>query len=424
MDDILYYVSYTVSTLFEFYIISKYMELFLGKGNVDKIKIIAVYSIRFIVCTLQYVWIPYEFLNTAVGVATLFLITMCYGKQLINKFIAALLTFMCMFASEAVVGIIVGISNINLTDNSHEGDAFVFISVQVIFWIICKIIGMFKNINDNIVMPKSFNVAIIGLSILIYSLEISIFMQDNVARRIKLLSVICMIFVLFLIVYLYDSISKNFIEEMQAGIIAREKNYYYKQAELLQQNSKELRDFRHDISNHLYVLEAMIGYENQDARMYIQNLTNKIEQTKAFSNTGNVALDSIVNYKLSDAAAQNIKVISSIVLPKNIKLKSDDMVTIIGNLLDNSIEALNCLEVNRYIDLIIKYKAGALFITVKNSYDGIIFRNEGEILTKKENKLFHGIGLKSVQATVDKYDGEMSIKYDDTQFIVKIMLYV
>lgn len=424
MEEILYYMSYVVSNLFEFYIISKYMELFLGKGNVDGNKITVAYLIRFIVCTLQYAWIPYEFLNTAVNVATLFIITMCYGKQLANKFIATLLTFMCMFASEAVVGIIIGISNINLLDNSHAGDAFVFVCVQVIFLIIFEVIGMFKNINDNIVMPKSFSVATIGLSIFIFLLEICIFMQDNINRSIKILSVICMILVLFLIVYLYDSISKNIKEEMEAGIIVREKNYYYKQAELLLKNSKELRDFRHDISNHLYVLESMIGSENQEARKYIQKLTRRIEQTKTFSNTGNIALDSIVNYKLSNAVEQNIKIVSNIVLPKDIKVKSDDMVTIIGNLIDNSIEALNSLEDNKYIDLLINYKTGVIFITVKNSYDGIIFKKNGEILTKKDNKLFHGIGLKSVKAAVDKYNGVMNIKYNDTEFSVKIMLYI
>ena len=103
MDNLLYMVSYVASAFFELYIISKYMKLFLGKRNINKQKITLVYLAKLIVGILQYAWLPYEIINVAVTIGMLFLITMCYGKRMVNRAIATAFTFMCMFASEAVV---------------------------------------------------------------------------------------------------------------------------------------------------------------------------------------------------------------------------------------------------------------------------------------------------------------------------------
>ena len=424
MDNLLYMVSYVASAFFELYIISKYMKLFLGKRNINKQKITLVYLAKLIVGILQYAWLPYEIINVAVTIGMLFLITMCYGKRMVNRAIATAFTFMCMFASEAVVAMLIGLSGVDLTDSRHEGDAFVFISVQLISWLICEVISIFKNINDEIVMPKLFGVSMIVLTILIFTMELNIFMQKNLGGRIKMLSVFCMFMVLFLMIYLYDTISGIFKEKLQTDRMEMEKNYYYQQAQLLQKSSTELRKFRHDISNHLYVLEGMIGEENIETQNYLQNLTRRVQQTQTFSSTGNVAFDSIINYKLSDAHERGIKVCSHILLPGEIAVKSDDIVTIMGNLLDNAIEAADSLEDDKYIDLKIKSQAGAVWITVRNSYNGVVFQREGELLTKKEDTLLHGIGLKNVNAAVEQYNGEMELTYDAREFCVKIMLYM
>ncbi|MFQ9514235.1 MAG: ATP-binding protein [Eubacterium sp.] len=322
------------------------------------------------------------------------------------------------------MAMIIGLGNITVTTEQYNFDSFQIISVQIIYVIIYRLISMFKNIGKDVLIPTTFNIGSLCLCIASFILEIEIFMQENIKEKIKILSVICMILILFIIMYLYDLISKSYIEKMQAKIIEREKNYYYRQAELMQQGSSALKTFQHDINNHLYTLSSMIKEDNKEVKRYLEELTGKLEETSVYSNSGNIALDSIINYKLSEAQNKNIKVSSNIVLPENLNAEMEDMVTILGNILDNAIEATEKIKNGKYIDLSVKYKVGTLFITLINSYDGNIIHRKGKLQTRKSDDTVHGIGVKSVESTVNKYNGIVKINYDEKEFRVKIMLYI
>lgn len=423
MENIIYYTAYVISTCMEFYIISQYMKLFLGKRNVGPVILAGAYLLRFLLCTTQYTLFPYALLNSVVGLATIILITFCYGKKLMQRLIAAFLTFMCSFAAEAVVGIFVGIGSAQLQARDQVGNALVLISVKVVFWLICKMIGMFKDISESITLPRTFVATIIGLCALVFWLENMIFMQDNIRTITKALSVISMIVVLYLVIYLYNAISKSYKEKMEAELLVREKSYYYNQAQLLYQSSEELRKLRHDINNHLYALEGMLTNSEEEATVYIQNLIKKIEQTKSYSNTGNLALDSIINYKLSHAGAGGIEITAKIELPKGIHVADDDLVAIIGNALDNAIEAQQYVADHPYICFSMKYKTGAVFIAVENSFDGNIQMDKNRLQTRKKNSKHHGIGTRSIQTTVQKYDGTVEFGQKELRFFTNIMLY-
>ena len=101
MEEILYWVAYCLSTFLEFYIISKFMKMFLGEGNRGKVAIIAVYTVRFVVCTLQYINFPHGMINMLCGVITLFIVAFGYGGKVVNKLVACIITYFFFFASEA-----------------------------------------------------------------------------------------------------------------------------------------------------------------------------------------------------------------------------------------------------------------------------------------------------------------------------------
>lgn len=424
MESFLYGSSYILSTFFELYIISKFMNIFLGAGMKEKRIIVLAYIFRFVACTVQYAYIPYVIFNMLIGVSTLFIITLCHGGNIAKKIIAVVLIYVCLFTSEAVVAGVLELADIHISERGHNGDAFSYIGISIVLWIIYKIISAFKNINTEIVLPKTFDIIIVVLSIIIFLMETIIFSQEDIMDRVKVISVICMLLVLFLIIYLYDVISKYYVERIQAEVIEREKDYYLKQAELLEQGDKGIRDLRHDMKNHLYAIASMISDENKEAKKYIEKITEKFEKNEIYSSTGNVAIDSVINYKLSKASKQNIQINSNITIPSNIQAGVEDLVTIIGNLLDNAIEASENIVEDRYIGMKIKYKRGTMFIDVKNRYDGIVNQKNGEITTKKADKAVHGIGLKSVRAAVNNHDGTMRVDFDEKEFRVNVMLYI
>lgn len=229
----------------------------------------------------------------------------------------------------------------------------------------------------------------------------------------------------FVMVYLYDSLSEVYLAKMKVEFEEREKEYYHKQSELLQKNDKDLKEFRHDEKNKLLVLKQMIEKnENKKALQYLSKIDKKLNHKNTFATTGNIALDSVINYKLSVAKEEGIEVSADIFIPVDIKIEDDDFVIIFSNLLDNSIEASERLQENKYIDIKVKYEKDCLKIRISNRFDSVLKEIDGKIETRKENKSIHGIGISSVQSVVNKYEGILSFRQDKDIFIVNILLYV
>ena len=134
-------------------------------------------------------------------------------------------------------------------------------------------------------------------------------------------------------------------------------------------------------------------------------------------------IDSVINYKLSQAEKQGCNIQTEISLPDIIHIEDDDLVVVIGNLLDNAMEAVRELKENKYIQVKIKYDRECLVVKIVNSFDGKIMIKRGKIQTRKENREFHGIGLQSVKNVVDKYQGDLQYEYKDNRFSVVVLIY-
>ena len=96
---------------------------------------------------------------------------------------------------------------------------------------------------------------------------------------------------------------------------------------------------------------------------------------------------------------------------------------ILGNLLDNALEALERAE-HRYLYVEMHYDRGILIIHIENSFDGKVKKRGDTYLTRKDKKDFHGIGMKNIEEIVKKYDGEQEITVSGKRFKTNILLYV
>ena len=93
------------------------------------------------------------------------------------------------------------------------------------------------------------------------------------------------------------------------------------------------------------------------------------------------------------------------------------MTTILGNLLDNALEAAKTApEGLRFLNLTIRRINAMLIIKVENGYGNTPIQENGKLLTSKKDKAFHGWGLKSVQTAADRYDGTIRTDYKDHVF--------
>ena len=113
-------------------------------------------------------------------------------------------------------------------------------------------------------------------------------------------------------------------------------------------------------------------------------------------------------------------------IPDQLSIDGADLCIILNNILDNAIEAVRQLpETQRKIDISVTLVKGSLSIMIQNPYVGEIKTNgSGQIVTNKSDSKNHGIGLMSLQRTVEKYNGEFLINYEAGIFKVMILLYL
>ena len=117
------------------------------------------------------------------------------------------------------------------------------------------------------------------------------------------------------------------------------------------------------------------------------------------------------------AEQEQIKTKVRIEYPHNTNIRSVDLTTILGNLLDNALEAAKTAPDNvRFLNLTVRRINAMLIIKVENGYGNAPKRESGNLITSKADKAFHGWGLKSVQTAADRYDGTITTDYKDGVF--------
>ena len=162
-------------------------------------------------------------------------------------------------------------------------------------------------------------------------------------------------------------------------------------------------------------------------RNYLDDMENYIENPDEIVASGNIEIDSVLNFMLQMAKRELRSVDIKVQLPEAL-VHSFDINIILGNLLENAIEAARQTE-EKYLGVTIMLKKEILRIEIENSFNGSLLFQKDEKYhafsfgTTKENTKKHGMGLNSVRKIVQKYNGIMDVYSKDNRFYIKLMLY-
>ena len=198
-------------------------------------------------------------------------------------------------------------------------------------------------------------------------------------------------------------------------------------AEPLSTEEAELRKLRHDIKNHLITLREYLDSGQSDkARLFIDDILGANNTNLELSNCGVVAIDSLVNAKFLIAKNFSIDFSTDIHTPSTLPFKDSDLSVILGNILDNAIEANKKVNtLNKYIKLYITYENNYLVIACINSYNGQVIKNSnGTFGTTKTDKRNHGLGINTIKEICAKYSGSATFENNDFSFTTKAILFV
>lgn len=209
---------------------------------------------------------------------------------------------------------------------------------------------------------------------------------------------------------------------------------YEQQLELCERHQQEremsmlqIRDVKHNMKNNLV---SILAYAEKGENDKIIGFVNEIMEEGGLkislvTNSGNIVIDSLIGYWYTVAQKAGIDFSADICVPMKIPFKGADICLILGNLLENSVEAAQKADARKYICIRMKYDKNNLLLFVENSYNGCLSRTKNKKLkTTKPDVQNHGVGLSSVYRAVARYHGTVSIEDAvPNKFLVRAVLY-
>lgn len=346
----------------------------------------------------------------------------------------------CMFPTVylAVWMLLEGLADFGSRYLSGEGEtAFLMISVPSKVMLLLVVLGVkgyakTKRIGKEPCSMKPVFLAVPVMGMLLYDMLFRL-LQGLHANQLET-DVWMMIFACFLI-FLNLSFYPLYVQHVSSIHIRKDTETYMKQIELFRKEKEmeetaaaQIRELRHNMRSHLACLgELLQAKEYEKAGEMIEELT---EETHSHGTrgvmTGNMVMDCLINHAEGSAQKAGIGFHRNIVVPlPGLRITDSDMCVIVGNALDNALEASAYVEEGRReIWVAVNYAKGVLLFEIKNHYEGqISWDEEGNISSRKGGN-DHGYGMCSIRKTAEKYQGMVEVSTVDGEFLLQILLYV
>ena len=208
----------------------------------------------------------------------------------------------------------------------------------------------------------------------------------------------------------------RFIEKKVASFEQEIMQKYYAEVENMY---RKMRGWRHDYRHHIQAMKVhAINGEYEAIHDYLDMLDEDLTNVETVIKTGNRMADAILNSKLSIAMEQHIKIKAEANIPVALTVSELDLCIIIGNLLDNAIDA--CLELpieERLIRIYMEMKGNYLYFALTNTASG---KKKKHFKTTKGEG--HGLGIARIDAIVKKYGGYVTRASEDGAFSTEVLL--
>lgn len=280
---------------------------------------------------------------------------------------------------------------------------------------------------DNNFIPARYYVGLLFVPIGSIYIAVNEFYSINNMKEVLPSMVTFSILLLFNIIILeiYSKISENFIMEKEKAIYTQQINIMAINTEEQKKVMENFHREKHYWINELIALKNEIEYENKD--VVLQNIDRIIQNCQfgeAISDTGNKCIDALINVKYTTAKEKGIDFILKIFIPEELPINQCDMGIVLGNILDNAIEATEkCNSSAKKIEIIMGIKKEALVLVVKNPLAGSLKRNkDGKLLSTKEDSKRHGYGINSVIKVARKYNGDVIIEEEGGEFVITVTM--
>lgn len=355
----------------------------------------------------------------------LLLLSLIYDDTFKRKALVTILIIFFLLISDILLSMIfVNVVNENILQKNNFIDIYVvFIVNMTRYLFVLIVINFYKiRIEKNIPLIFSLPIALTAVISMVVTINMLLVVDSNnykfIFINIVLIFVICII-----LIYIFNKMVNVMSENARQKILTKQSEYYEKKIEADRKNINDTRKIKHDMKNHMYAIKNMAKNNmSKDIITYTNDILGKIEGEKVYINTGNYLIDGILNVKFEEVKNQGIDFKYDVKIPEGIKLPEFEVITILGNLLDNAIEGVKSIKDNRYIEVFISYKDSNLLIKIVNTFDGLVIKDNKGFVSRKGEKAYHGIGLENVREQVEKSNGYMNIDTGNCMFTVDLFI--
>jgi histidine kinase-, DNA gyrase B-, and HSP90-like ATPase len=196
-----------------------------------------------------------------------------------------------------------------------------------------------------------------------------------------------------------------------------------KHCEEVENMYRQMRGVKHDLKHHIQTMKAhLIMNQYKELEEYLNELDEDLDIVDTVIKTGNIRIDAVLNSKLAVARARGININAKAIVPAELEINEVDICVIIGNLLDNAIEACEKEKEKdkQFIRVYIDILKQQLYIYISNSMTDDIQKSGERYITTKNGS--HGFGLLRIDRVVKKYGGYLNRQHEEGVFATEIML--
>ncbi len=184
---------------------------------------------------------------------------------------------------------------------------------------------------------------------------------------------------------------------------------------------QEMRGYKHDFHHHLQTLKGQLeSGQTQRALAYLEQLDRQLMDVDTLLKTGNIALDAILSAKVAQARAAGILVTIRANVPEGLLLSDLELSIIVGNLLDNAIEACRTAPGERFLRIFMGMKGKMLYFSMLNAAGGKLSKRGGLFVSSKQG--LHGFGLSRAEAILEEHGGWCKYNSEEGAFTSEFLV--
>ena len=366
------------------------------------------------------------YIVSLVSILTIFLLTFLYNANLKLRLLSAISYHVLGGLSEVVIYIIISYFPKEDRAKILSQNGICLAISQILFFVFIMFAVLFVKRKKSELLTLQYSILILFTPVLtnILILSISNAPKNNIFHKtMNTLAIIGLLAANIVNYFLLDSLLKIKELEITKKQLNDKLEYQTKKYLLLSTTYKNSRKIIHDVKKHyFFIRECLHKQHYSEIDDYINTSIGDMEQTFNRINTGNLVIDAFISNYINMAKAEGIQLNTNIKInAKTIPVKDYDLCIIIGNLMDNSFNAVRKITNanSRHINIDLYTDDFQFVVHVKNTRVAVDAEKEKKI---DPNEYYHGYGITNIINTSDKYKGVYSC-YTESEIFETIIIY-